>query len=164
MIRPLPQITVDRRIGDVREDRDPRPVRTASDTTSQRAQDSMVALVRQGQDASLRSLQVWAELARKLGPHAQTPADATVASLAYDPFAKLLLAHARSSTSSSPLNVNSRNNSSTPPPSATSTPGRRQQNPTPADYRPAGNCAPQPGRARGASARGASQTLARHPS
>ncbi len=86
------QITVDRRICDVREDRDSRPVRTASDTTSQRAQESMVALVRQGQDASLRSLQVWAELARKLGPHPQTPADATVAALAHDPFAELLVA------------------------------------------------------------------------
>lgn len=87
-----PQLTVDRRIGDVRDDRDPRPVRAASDTTTQRAQDSMAQLVRQGQDASLRSLQVWAELARKLGPHAQTPADAMVASLAYDLFATLLVA------------------------------------------------------------------------
>lgn len=87
-----PQIAVDRRIGGVREDRDPRPVRAASDTTTQQAQDSMVQLVRQGQDASLRSLQVWAELARKLGPHPQTPADAAVASLAYDPLAKLLVA------------------------------------------------------------------------
>ncbi len=87
-----PQITVDRRLDDVRDDRDSRPVPAAPDMATRRAQESMVALVRQGQDASLRSLQVWTELARKLGPHPQTPADATVASLAYDPFAKVLVA------------------------------------------------------------------------
>jgi hypothetical protein len=59
--------------------------------TGQPAPEYMVALVRQGQDASLRSLQVWADLARKLGPAAQnSPADATMVSLAYDPFEKLL--------------------------------------------------------------------------
>ncbi|MGB8960836.1 MAG: hypothetical protein WCC38_02595 [Pseudonocardiaceae bacterium] len=63
----------------------------AADPTTQRMQDSMVALVRQGQDTSLRSLQVWADLARKLGPTAlSSPAGATMASLAHDPFEKLL--------------------------------------------------------------------------
>jgi hypothetical protein len=51
----------------------------------------MVQLVRQGQDASLRSLQVWADLARKLGSTApSSPAGATMVSLAHDPFEKLL--------------------------------------------------------------------------
>jgi hypothetical protein len=62
-----------------------------TDPTTQQVQDSMVQLVRQGQDTSLRSLQVWADLARKLGPTALTsPAGAKVASLAHDPFEKLL--------------------------------------------------------------------------
>jgi hypothetical protein len=87
-----PLTTVERRIGGVRDDRGPRPVRVTSDATTQRAQELMVALVRQGQDASLRSLQVWAELARTLGPHPRTPVDATVAYLAYDLFAKVLVA------------------------------------------------------------------------
>ena len=62
-----------------------------ADTSSQRTQDSMAQLVRQGQDTSLRSLQVWADLARKLGPTAPNfPAGATIVALAYDPFEKLL--------------------------------------------------------------------------
>jgi hypothetical protein len=62
-----------------------------ADTSPQRTQDSMAQLVRQGQDISLRSLQVWADLARKLGPTAPSvPADATIVALAYDPFEKLL--------------------------------------------------------------------------
>jgi hypothetical protein len=74
-----------------------RPVHAAADTTqratTQRVQDLMVQLVREGQDASLRSLQVWADLARKLGPDAQcSPAGSTVVSFAYDPFEKLLVA------------------------------------------------------------------------
>jgi hypothetical protein len=61
------------------------------DPTSQPVQNPMAQLVRQGQDTSLRSLQVWAELARKFGPAALgNPAGATVAGLAYDPFEKLL--------------------------------------------------------------------------
>jgi hypothetical protein len=61
----------------------------AADPTSQQAH--MVQLVRQGQDTSLRSLQVWADLARKLGPSALgNPAGATMASIAHDPFEKLL--------------------------------------------------------------------------
>ncbi|MGH3685044.1 MAG: hypothetical protein ACRDRU_07710 [Pseudonocardiaceae bacterium] len=59
--------------------------------TSQPVQESMVQLVRQGQDASLRSLQVWADLARKLDPTAQNNSTgATMVDLAYDPFEKLL--------------------------------------------------------------------------
>jgi len=85
---------------DAHDDRYPRPLHVAADVTveqvaadptTQRVQDSMVQLVRQGQDTSLRSLQVWADLARKLSPTAlNSPADATVASLAHDPFEKLL--------------------------------------------------------------------------
>ena len=67
--------------------------RIAADPTAQRAQDSMAQLVRMGQDTSLRSLQVWADLARNFG--ATTPdsaAGATMCSLAHDPFEKLLVA------------------------------------------------------------------------
>ncbi len=61
-----------------------------ADTTTQRVQDLMVQLVRQGQDTSLRSLQVWADLARQLGPTAPgSPAGATRVSSAYDVFKKL---------------------------------------------------------------------------
>ena len=85
---------------EARDDRDPRPLPAAADLTAepvaadpttQRVQDSMVQLVRQGQDTSLRSLQVWADLARKLGSTApSSPAGATMVSLAHDPFEKLL--------------------------------------------------------------------------
>lgn len=85
---------------DARDDRDPRPLHAAADLTAepvaadpttQRVQDSMVQLVRQGQDTSLRSLQVWADLARKLGATApSSPAGATMVSLAHGPFEKLL--------------------------------------------------------------------------
>ncbi len=62
----------------------------ATDTTTQRAQDLMVQLVRQGQDTSLRSLQVWADLARQIGPTALgPPSGATRVSTAYDLFEKL---------------------------------------------------------------------------
>jgi hypothetical protein len=98
------QIKDDRLIVDACDDRDPRPVhavvrptpeqaRAAADTSIQQAQDSMAQLVRQGQDTSLRSLQAWADLARKLGPTAPSfPAGATVVALAYHPFEKLLQA------------------------------------------------------------------------
>jgi formamidopyrimidine-DNA glycosylase len=67
--------------------------RVAADPTAQRAQDSMAQLVRMGQDTSLRSLQVWADLARKFGTTAPDPAvGATMCSLAHDPFEKLLVA------------------------------------------------------------------------
>jgi hypothetical protein len=93
------QIKDSRRIAD---DLTPLPIHVAVDTTAeqarvaadmsiQRTQDSMTQLVRQGQDTSLRSLQVWADLARKLGSTAPSfPADATIVALAYDPFEKLL--------------------------------------------------------------------------
>jgi hypothetical protein len=96
------QIKDDRLIADARDDRELHPVHAAVRTTSeqaraaagmnvQQAQDSMAQLVRQGQDTSLRSLQVWADLARKLGPTAPSfPAGATVVALAYTPFEKLL--------------------------------------------------------------------------
>lgn len=65
----------------------------AADTTIQRAQDSMAQLVRQGLDTSLKSVQVWADLARQVGPNALTsPAGATMASRAHDPFVMLLAA------------------------------------------------------------------------
>jgi hypothetical protein len=67
--------------------------RMAADSTAQHAHDSMTQLVRRGQDTSLRSLQVWADLARKFG--STTPsssAGATMFSLAHDPFEKLLIA------------------------------------------------------------------------
>jgi len=91
-----------RRIADARDDQNPHPVhaavgttpeqaRVAADTSIQRAQDSMAQLVRQGQDTSLRSLQVWADLARKLGPTALSfPAGAATVALACGPFEKLL--------------------------------------------------------------------------
>jgi hypothetical protein len=90
----------DHRAADARDDRDPSSSRVAvdmtteqvtADPTTQRVEDSMIQLVRQGQDTSLRSLQVWADLARNLGPTApSSPAGATMASLAHDPFEKLL--------------------------------------------------------------------------
>jgi hypothetical protein len=98
------QIKNGRRIADARDDRNLPPVHTAVDTTTeqarvaadtsvQRTQDSMAQLVRQGQDTSLRSLQVWADLARKLGPTASSfPAGAAIVALACDPFEKLLRA------------------------------------------------------------------------
>jgi uroporphyrinogen-III decarboxylase len=49
--------------------------------------------VRQGQDTSLRSLQMWADLARKLGPSTlSSPVAAGIVSHAHDPFEKLLMA------------------------------------------------------------------------
>ena len=93
-----------RQVTDVRGDRGPHPVHAAADPTTQqvhaaadpstrRAQDSMVQLVRQGLDTSLKSVQVWADLARQLGPTALgSPASATMVSRAYDPFEVLLAA------------------------------------------------------------------------
>ncbi|MGH3671952.1 MAG: hypothetical protein ACRDSH_15180 [Pseudonocardiaceae bacterium] len=61
-----------------------------AEATPYRAQDSLNQLVRQGQDASLKSLQVWADLARKrdAGFAASTP----MAPFAYDRFMQLLAA------------------------------------------------------------------------
>jgi hypothetical protein len=93
-----------RRITDVRDDRSLRPVHDtagpitaqvhdAAGANAQRAQESMVQLVRQGLDTSLKSVQVWADLARQLGPTALgSPAGATMVSRAYDPFEVLLAA------------------------------------------------------------------------
>ena len=78
------QITGDRWANDAR---------IAADVTAQHAQDSMAQLARKGQDAALRSLQVWADLARNFGTTApSSAAEATMFSLAHDPFEKLLVA------------------------------------------------------------------------
>jgi hypothetical protein len=72
-------------------DTTPEQARVAAETSTQQVRDSMAQLVRQGQDTSLRSLQVWADLARKLGPTASSfPAGTTLVALAHDPFEKLL--------------------------------------------------------------------------
>ncbi len=85
------QITGDRWGTDARDDIISGQTRIAADPTIQRAQDSMSQLVRQGQDTSLRSLQVWADLARRFGStEASSSADSTMFSLAHDPFEKLL--------------------------------------------------------------------------
>jgi hypothetical protein len=69
-------------VADTHDDQDPHPIH-----------DSMVQLVRQGQDTSLRSLQVWADLARQLGLTAQSfPAGAARVSLPYNLLAKLYAA------------------------------------------------------------------------
>jgi len=53
----------------------------------------MIQLVRHGQDTSLRSLQVWADLARQLSSTAlRSPARAMMISVAYDLFEKVLRA------------------------------------------------------------------------
>ena len=55
----------------------------AADTTIQRVRDFMIQLVRHGQDISLSSLQVWADVARQFGPPAlRSPARAEMVSLA----------------------------------------------------------------------------------
>ncbi|MGH3838228.1 MAG: hypothetical protein ACRDSF_21415, partial [Pseudonocardiaceae bacterium] len=97
-------IKTDRRVTDARDGRGPYLVHDAADPTTEqahvpadpsthRAQDSMAQLVRQGLDTSLKSVQVWADLARQVGPTALgSPAGATMASRAYDPFEMLLAA------------------------------------------------------------------------
>ncbi|MGH4008740.1 MAG: hypothetical protein ACRDTH_11400 [Pseudonocardiaceae bacterium] len=97
-------IKTDWRVTDARVDQGPYSVHDAADmtteqahagadTTTHRAQDSMVQLVRQGLDTSLKSVQVWADLARQVGPSTPgSPTDATMASLAYQPFELLLAA------------------------------------------------------------------------
>jgi hypothetical protein len=86
-------VTGNRRGIDARDDIITGQTRIAADPTAQRAQDSMAQLVRQGQDTSLRSLQVWADLARTFGSTApSSPAGATMFSLAHDPFERLLVA------------------------------------------------------------------------
>jgi hypothetical protein len=71
--------------------------REATTAATQQLRDLMIQLVRQGQDTSLKSLQVWADLARQLGstplpgaPLLRFPGDATMVSLTYDLFERLL--------------------------------------------------------------------------
>lgn len=65
----------------------------AADPTTRRVQDMMIQLVRDGQDISLRSLQVWAELARQLDPtRLGSAAGAAMVPLAYDLFEQVLAA------------------------------------------------------------------------
>lgn len=65
--------------------------RVVANPITELLQGSMTLLVRQGQDTSLRSLQMRADLARKLGPRAlSSPVAAGIASHAYDPLEKLL--------------------------------------------------------------------------
>jgi hypothetical protein len=89
-------------VADARDDPGPRLVDDAADTTIEQAhaaadmaakqlQELMARLVRQGLDISLRSLQAWADLARRLGAITpDSPVIATMVSLAYDLFEKLL--------------------------------------------------------------------------
>jgi hypothetical protein len=78
---------------DARDDIITGQTRIAADPTGYRAQDSISQLVRQGQDTSLRSLQVWADLARKFGATASSPAaGTTMFSLVGHSFEKLLVA------------------------------------------------------------------------
>ena len=87
------QITGNRWGTDARDDIITGQTRIAADPTAQSAQDSMTQLVRKGQDTALRSLQVWADLARKFGATApNSAAGTTMFSLARDPFEKLLVA------------------------------------------------------------------------
>ncbi len=61
--------------------------------TPDSTQDLMIELVRHGQDISLRSLQVWADLARQIGtPALRSPARRVMVGLSYDLFEKLLTA------------------------------------------------------------------------
>jgi predicted Zn-dependent peptidase len=85
------QITGNQWGTDARDDIITGQTRIAADATTQRAQDPMTQLVRQGQDTSLRSLQVWADLARRFGSTAASSSvGSTMFSLAHDPFEKLL--------------------------------------------------------------------------
>ena len=66
-----------------------------AESSSERIQDLMTQLARQGLNTSLRALQVWADLARQLGPQVLgSSTDATRVFLAsdYDLFSKLLAA------------------------------------------------------------------------
>jgi hypothetical protein len=76
---------------DARDDILTGQTRIAADPITQRVPDSIAQLVRQGQDTSLRSLQVWADLARKFGPTAPGSAE-TAFALAGNPLEKLLVA------------------------------------------------------------------------
>lgn len=65
----------------------------AADLATEQLQELMVQLVRQGLDASLRLLQLWADLARQLGATTPgTPGAAMMVSVAYDMIEKSLTA------------------------------------------------------------------------
>lgn len=74
-----------------------------ADPTLQRAQDLMGQVVRQGANISLKSLQVWADLARQLAP------------TALGSCRRCWRLSVRSSTSSSLPSINSRKDASIPP-------------------------------------------------
>ncbi|MGH4000344.1 MAG: hypothetical protein ACRDTJ_23115, partial [Pseudonocardiaceae bacterium] len=83
----------ERQITDLRDGRGSRPLRNAVKPTTQPAQDSMGDLVRQGLDTSLRSVQVWSDLARQVNLSGLgAAAGATMAALAHEPFEELLVA------------------------------------------------------------------------
>ncbi len=86
------QIRDDRPVANIHHNQDLRPVHDPG-PTAQRGQDSMVQLMRHGLDTLLKSVQVWADLARQLGPTTlDSPGGATMVSVAHDPFEKLLAA------------------------------------------------------------------------
>jgi hypothetical protein len=81
------------RVTAARGDHDPHPLHGVADPTTQRVHDLLVQLMRQGLDVSLRSLQVWADLARQLGSTALgIPVLGSTAGATYDLFEKLLAA------------------------------------------------------------------------
>lgn len=93
------QIQASQPVTDARGDRSPAPVHDAADATTEQPSgaanrtirgipDLMLELVRQGVDISLRSLQVWADLARQFG---LTGLDSSPAAT-YDLFEKVLTA------------------------------------------------------------------------
>lgn len=87
------QITGKRWGTDARDDIITGQTRIAADPITARTQESMAQLVRQGQDTSLRSLQVWADLARKFGSTApSSAAGTTMYSFAGHPLEQLLVA------------------------------------------------------------------------
>jgi hypothetical protein len=92
------QIKDSQQVTAARGDRGPHSVYGAADTTTELVHDLMVQLARQGLGISLRSLQVWADLARQLGPTALGPtalgstALSFPAGATYDLFEKLLAA------------------------------------------------------------------------
>jgi hypothetical protein len=70
-----------------------RPLHNTAKPITQPAQGSMVELVRQGLDTSLRSIQVWSDLARQVNLSGLgAAAGATMAALAHKPFEELLAA------------------------------------------------------------------------
>lgn len=83
----------EQRIINLRDDQDSQPHHDAVNPILQPARDSMIELVRQGLDTSLRSVQVWSDLARQVNPSALGATQcAKMASLAHDPLEELLAA------------------------------------------------------------------------